>query len=190
MYSLIFIHHVEKNSPTTAVVIILNYFSWNTPMFYKLWCWTNAALMRTSTKLFFFSNYTAWVNNVHLTWPEESIFEVIHFVRPPTIFAYKGCLSKLCHDGWDGRESEDQTKNALISVSTAELDGSAGWVLNAHSTKVSSLKSYSRFFFKLLPTGPAWPLLKGKVYLTFTVTLKVILEHNSNFINWFKHHLK
>ena len=47
-YSLIFTHPGEYNS-RTAAVLIPNILRWNAPMFYHFWCWTNAALMRTST---------------------------------------------------------------------------------------------------------------------------------------------
>ena len=55
-YSLISIHSVKKNSTRTAVGVILNTLWWNAPMFYHLWCQTNAALMRTSTNNPLFSS--------------------------------------------------------------------------------------------------------------------------------------
>ena len=57
-------------------------------------------------------------------------------------FVYNGCLSKLGHDGCDGKKS----LIALISVSTTVFGENVSWVLNAHSTKVSSLKSWLRYF--------------------------------------------
>ena len=117
-YSLISIHSVKKNSTRTAVGVILNTLWWNAPMFYHLWCQTNAALMRTSTKNpLFSSNCTTWLIHVHPTWSEENILVVLHinaldlqFRRKyiSMTFACNGCLSKLCHDGCDGRESGDQ----------------------------------------------------------------------------------
>ena len=117
-YSLISIHSVKKNSTRTAVGVILNTLWWNAPMFYHLWCQTNAALMRTSTNNpLFSSNCTTWLIHVHPTWSEENILVVLHIIpldlqfRRKYIsmtFACNGCLSKLCHDGCDGRESGDQ----------------------------------------------------------------------------------
>ena len=69
-YSLISIHSVEKNSAITAVVIIPNTLWLNAPMFYHLWCRTNAALMRTSTNHLFSSKCTTWLIDVHPTWSE------------------------------------------------------------------------------------------------------------------------
>ena len=125
-YSLITIHSVKKNSTRTAVGVILNTVWWNAPMFYHLWCQTNAALMRTSTNNpLFSSNCTTWLIHVHPTWSEEDILAVLHIIPldPPYTaacertckyismpFACNGCLSKLCHDGCDGRESGDQTE--------------------------------------------------------------------------------
>ena len=88
-------------------------------------------------------------------------------------FPCYGCLSKLCHDGCDGRESGDQT-NALISVSTTVFDESASSVLNAHSTMVSSLKSwlcYFRSFSKVATKLSCLSLLLDKVYWTFNIIL-------------------
>ena len=46
---------------------------WNAPMFYHLWCQTNAALMMTSTNNpLFSSNCTTWLIHVHPTWSEET----------------------------------------------------------------------------------------------------------------------
>ena len=80
-YSLISIHLVKKNSTRTAVGVILNTLWWNAPMFYHLWCQTNAALMRTSTNnLLFSSNRTTWLIHVHPTWSEENILAVLHII--------------------------------------------------------------------------------------------------------------
>ena len=80
-YSLISIHLVKKNSTRTAVGVILNTLWWNAPMFYHLWCQTNAALMRTSTNNpLFSSNCTTWLIHVHRTWSEESILVVLHII--------------------------------------------------------------------------------------------------------------
>ena len=73
-YSLISIHSVKNNSTRTAVGVILNTLWWNAPMFYHLWCQTNAALMRTSTNNpLFSSNCTTWLIHVHPIWSEENI---------------------------------------------------------------------------------------------------------------------
>ena len=80
-YSLISIHLVKKNSTRTAVGVILNTLWWNAPMFYHLWCQTNAALMRTSTNNpLFSSNCTTWLIHVHPTWSEENILAVLHII--------------------------------------------------------------------------------------------------------------
>ena len=80
-YSLITIHSVKKNSTRTAVGVILNTLWWNAPMFYHLWCQTNAALMRTSTNNpLFSSNCTTWLIHVYPTWSEENIFAVLHII--------------------------------------------------------------------------------------------------------------
>ena len=80
-YSLITIHSVKKNSTRTAVGVILNTLWWNAPMFYHLWCQTNAALMRTSTNNpLFSSNCTTWLIHVHPTWSEENILAVLHII--------------------------------------------------------------------------------------------------------------
>ena len=80
-YSLITIHSVKKNSTRTAVGFILNTHWWNAPMFYHLWCQTNAALMRTSTNNpLFSSNCTTWLIDVHPTWSEENILAVLHII--------------------------------------------------------------------------------------------------------------
>ena len=80
-YSLITIHSVKKNSTRTAVGVILNILWWNAPMFYHLWCQTNAALMRTSTNNpLFSSNCTTWLIHVHPTWSEENILTVLHIM--------------------------------------------------------------------------------------------------------------
>ena len=140
----------------------------NAPMFYEYWCGTIAALMWTSTNNpLFFCNCTTWLIDVYITWSEENIHEVLHLVHviplnlqfrhmqrhvrwhaneyisypyPSTTFVYNGCLSKLCHDGYDGKEHG--SRGPLISVSTRVFGENASWVLNAHSTKVSSLKSW------------------------------------------------
>ena len=80
-YSLITIHSVKKNSTRTAVGVILNTLWWNAPMYYHLWCQTNAALMRTSTNNpLFSSNCTTWLIHVHPTWSEENIVAVLHII--------------------------------------------------------------------------------------------------------------
>ena len=81
-YSFISIHLVKKNSTRTAVGVILNTLWWNAPMFYHLWCQTNVALMRTSTKNnpLFFCNCTTWLIHVHPTWSEENILAVLHII--------------------------------------------------------------------------------------------------------------
>ena len=76
-------------------------------------------------------------------WDDKSC-KYISYPYPSTTFVYNGCLSKLGHDGCDGKESGDQT--ALVSVSTTVFGENASWVLNAHSTKVSSMKSWLRYF--------------------------------------------
>ena len=76
-------------------------------------------------------------------WDDKSC-KYISYQYPSTTFVYNGCLSKLSHDGCDGKESGDQ--NALISVSTTVFGENASWVLNAHSTKVSSLKNSLHYF--------------------------------------------
>ena len=128
-YSLIPIHLVKKNSTRTVIGVILNTLWWNAPMFYHLWCQTNAALMRTSTNNpLFSSNCTTCLIRVHPTWSEENILAVLHIIPFDLQFRHvqrhvrkhvkyismtftcNGCLSKLCHDGCDGRESGDQTE--------------------------------------------------------------------------------
>ena len=80
-YSLIPIHLVKNNSTRTAVGVILNTLWWNAPMFYHLWCQTNAALMRTSTNNpLFSSNCTTWLIHVHPTWSEENILAVFYIM--------------------------------------------------------------------------------------------------------------
>ena len=80
-YSLITIHSVKKNSTRTAVGVILNTLWWNAPMFYHLWCQTNAPLMRTSTNNpLFSSNCTTWLIDVHPTWSEENILVMLHII--------------------------------------------------------------------------------------------------------------
>ena len=73
---------LSKENPTrTAVGVILNALWWNAPMFYHLWCQTNAALMRTSTNNpLFSSNCTTWLIHVHPTWSEENILAVFHTI--------------------------------------------------------------------------------------------------------------
>ena len=80
-YSLITIHSVKKNSTRTAVGVILNTLWCNAPMFYHLWCQTNAALMRTSTNNpLFSSNCTTWLTDVNPTWSDENTLELLHLV--------------------------------------------------------------------------------------------------------------
>ena len=80
-YSLITIHSVKKNSTRTAVGVIFNTLWWNAPMFYHLWCQTNAALMRTSTNNpLFSSSSTTWLIHVHPTWSEENILVMLHII--------------------------------------------------------------------------------------------------------------
>ena len=80
-YSLIYIYSVKKNSTRTAVGVILNTLWWNAPMFYHLWCQTNAALMTTSTNNpLFSSNCTTWLIHVLPTWSEENILVVLHII--------------------------------------------------------------------------------------------------------------
>ena len=80
-YSLIPIHLVKKTSTRTAVGVILNTLWWNTPMFYHLWCQTNAALMRSSTNNpLFSSNCKICLIHVHPTWSEENILAVLHII--------------------------------------------------------------------------------------------------------------
>ena len=101
-------------------------------MFYHVWCRTNAALMRTSiNNPLFSSNCKTWLIDVHHTWSEENMLEVLHLVpldlqfrhmqqhvrwhvniihthihqRPFHIMNASIYLSKLCHDGCDGKES-------------------------------------------------------------------------------------
>ena len=90
-------------------------------------------------------------------------------------FACNGCLSKLCHDRCDGRESVwGPNRYALISVSTTVFDESANSVLNANSTMVSSLKSllcYFRSFSKVATKLSCLSLLLDKVCWTFNIIL-------------------
>ena len=90
-------------------------------------------------------------------------------------FACNGCLSKLCHDRCDGRESiRGPNRYALISVSTTVFDESANSVLNAHSTMVSTLKNwlcYFRSFSKVATKLSCMSLLLDKVYWTFNMIL-------------------
>ena len=80
-YSLITIHSVKKNSTRTALGVILNTLWWNAPMFYHLWCQTNAALMKISTNNpLLSSNCTTWLIHVHPTWSEENILAVLHII--------------------------------------------------------------------------------------------------------------
>ena len=59
----------------------LNTLWWNAPMFYHLWCQTNAAWMRTSTNNpLFSSNCTTWLIHVHPTWSEENILAFLHII--------------------------------------------------------------------------------------------------------------
>ena len=88
-YSLITIHSVKQNSTRTAVGVILNTLWWNAPMFYHLWCQTNAALMRTSTNNpLFSSNCTTWLIHVHPTWSEENILVVLHIIPLDLLFRH------------------------------------------------------------------------------------------------------
>ena len=90
-------------------------------------------------------------------------------------FACNGCLSKLCHGRCDGKETvRGLNRYALISVSTTVFDESANSVLNAHSTMVSSLKSwlcYFRSFSKVATKLSCLSLLLDKVYRTFNIIL-------------------
>ena len=80
-YLLISIHLVKKNSTRTTVGVILDTLWQNAPMFYHLWCQTNAALVRTSTNNPLFSNnHTTWLIHVHPTWSEENILAVLHII--------------------------------------------------------------------------------------------------------------
>ena len=79
--SLITIHSVKKNSTRRAVGVIFYTLWWNAPMFYHLWCQTNAALMRTSANNpLFSSNCTTWSIHVRPTWSEENILAVLHII--------------------------------------------------------------------------------------------------------------
>ena len=116
-----------NNSIRTAVVVIPNNFWWNALMFYHLWCQTKVALMRTSiNNPLFSSNYTTWLMCIplgqrkhswsvtpHSAWSAilpyamewEMACKYTAYPYPSTTFVYKGCLSKVCHDGCDGKES-------------------------------------------------------------------------------------
>ena len=74
---------------------------------------------------------------------------------------------------WQGIRGPN--RNALISVSTTVFDESASSVLNAHSTMVSSLKSwlcYFRSFSKVATKLFCLSLLLDKVYWTFILNLE------------------
>ena len=167
-YSLISIYSVEKNSTRTAVVVIPNNLWWNAPMFYHGWWRTKAALMRTSiNNPLFSSNHTTWLIDVHLTCSEENILEVLHIVPLDLQFRHMqrhvrwhvnifhthihqrhSYIMDVCLK-WvmmDAMARNRRTTNALISVSTTVFGENASWALNAHSTKVSSLKSWLRYF--------------------------------------------
>ena len=181
-YSLISIHLVKKNSTRTAVGVILNILWWNAPMFYHLWCQTNAALMMTSTNNpLFSSNCTTWLIHVHRTWSEESILVVLHIIPLDMQFRHvqrhvrlhvnifqwplhvmDACQNCVTMDAMAG----NQGRNALISVSTTVFD--------VHSTMVSSLKSwlcYFRSFSKVATKLSCLSLLLDKVYWTFNIIL-------------------
>ena len=191
-YSLITIHSVKKNSTRTAVGVILNTLWWNAPVFYHLWCPTNAALMRTSTNNpLFSSNCTTWLIHVHPTWSEENILAVLHIIpldlqfrhiqrhvrEHVNIFQWPLHVMDACQTvsrwmRWQGIRAPN--RNALISVSTTVFDESASSVLNAHSTMVSSLKSWLCYFrsFSKVATKLSWlSLLLDKVYWTFNIIL-------------------
>ena len=75
------------------------------------------------------------------------------------------------------------------------FDENASWVLNAHSTKVSSLKSWLRYFRSFSEAAAklsCLAFLLDKVYWTFTITLDFEDDLKSwfPFKNWFiQHHL-
>ena len=178
--SLISIHSVEKNWTRTAVVVIPNTLWWNAPMFYHLWCRTNAALMRTSINNPLFSvNCITWLIDMHPTWSEESILEVLHLIPLDLQFCHiqrharwhvtilhthihqrHVYIMDTCQN-WTMMDEVARnlgTKHELISVSTTRFGENASWVLNAHFTKVSSLKSWLHYFrvsLKHLPNSPA-----------------------------------
>ena len=133
------------------------------------WCRTNVALMMTSiNNPLFSSNCTTWLIDVHPTWSEEIFFKCytslclicnsticsgmwddklckyISYQYPSATFVYNGCFVKT--GSWWMRWQGIRWQNALISVSITVVGENASWVLNAHSTKVSSLKSWFRNF--------------------------------------------
>ena len=72
---------IHNNSTRTAAGLIPNTLRWNAPMFYHLWCRTNATLMRTSANNHLFSsNCTTLMIDVHPSWLEENILNVLHIV--------------------------------------------------------------------------------------------------------------
>ena len=87
----------------------------------------------------------------------EITCKFISYPYPLTTFVYNGCLSKLCHDGCDGKKSG--TKHALFSVSTTVFWQAGCWM--------PILQRFLHWRFgcaisglspKLLPCSPAWPL--------------------------------
>ena len=189
---MITIHSVKKNSTRTAVGVILNTLWWNAPMFYHLWCQTNAALMRTSTNNpLFSSNCTTWLIHVHPTWSEENILAVLHIIPLDLQFRHiqrhvrehvnmfqwplhvmDACQNCVTMDAMAGNQGPN--RNALISISTTVFDESASSVLNAHSTMFFSLKSwlcYLRSFSKVATKLSCLSLLLDKVYWTFNIIL-------------------
>ena len=90
---------------------------------------------------------------------------------------------------WQGIRGPN--RNALISLSTTVFDESASSVLNAHSTMVSSLKSwlcYFRSFSKVATKLSCLSLLLDKVYWTFNI----ILNFEDDLVSWiqFKNMIK
>ena len=82
------------------------------------------------------------------------------------------CQNCVMMDVMAGNQGTKQ--NTLISVSTTVFDESASFVLNAHSTMVSSLKSwlcYFRSFSKVATKLSCLSLLLDKVYWTFNIIL-------------------
>ena len=131
-YSLISIHSVEKNSTITAVVVIPNTLWLNAPMFNtydvgQMWHWWGP--LQTTFVFHQLHNLTDWCASHLVRWKHswivtprsawsaipphaaacEMTCKFISYPYPLTIFVYNGCLSKLCHDGCDGKKSGDQT---------------------------------------------------------------------------------
>ena len=155
-YSLISIHSV-KNS--TRAVVITNTLWWNALMFYHLWCRTNAS----SNNPLFSSNCRPWLMDVYLTWPEENILSTwygrfhqmqrhvrwhvnkfhIHIHQRP----YNGCLSKLCHDGCDGRESGDKLYLLAFQLQCLMRVQAGYWMpILQRSCSLNSWLHYFRYF--------------------------------------------